>query len=93
LGDHQCDCQNTSPINEAKNVSYVMYPNPAHSNSVVIVKATEQIMKIEVVNILGEKVLTTNSNIIITDKLAKGKYIVTINFFDGRHVNDKLIVE
>lgn len=93
LGVHECDCQNTSSIDEAKNISYVMYPNPANDNSEVIVKATEKIMKIEVVNILGEKVLTTQSNTIITDKLAKGKYIVTIHFFDGRHFNDKLIVQ
>ena len=93
LGYHECYCQNANTIDEAKNISYIMYPNPVQYNSAVIVRSTEKIMKIEVINMLGEKVLTTQSNTIITDKLAKGEYIVTINFFDGRHVNDKLIVE
>ena len=70
-----------------------MFPNPSHNNYAVTVRATEKIMNIDVINILGEKVLTTQSNTIITDKLAKGKYIITINFFDGRHVNDKLMVK
>lgn len=93
LGAHICDCANMSPINEATNISYVIYPNPVNSESSVIVKATQKIKKIEVVNILGKKVLTTNSNKIITEDLPKGNYIVNVNFFDGKQVNTKLMVE
>jgi hypothetical protein len=93
LGSHVCDCQNTSAINEAINMSYIIYPNPAHSASTVIVKATEKIKEIEVINILGKKVLITNSNIIATNNLPKGYYVLNINLFDGRQVNDKLIIE
>ena len=70
-----------------------MYPNPANEGASVIIKATEKIEKVEVINILGAKVLTTNSNIIITSDLAKGTYIVNIQFSDGRQADNKLIVE
>ena len=93
LGSHTCDCQNISAINESKNISYIIYPNPANVGESVIVSATERIKKIEVINILGKKVLITNSNSIVTDNLAKGNYIININFFDGRQLNNKLIIE
>ena len=93
LGSHICDCQNASAINESKNISYIMYPNPANAGESVIVSATERIKNIEVINILGKKVLITNSNSIVTDNLAKGNYIININFFDGRQLNNKLIIE
>jgi len=93
LGSHTCDCSGTTVINEAKEASYIMYPNPANEGASVIIKATEKIELVEVINILGAKVLTTNSNIIITSDLAKGTYIVNIKFKDGRQVDNKLIVE
>jgi len=93
LGMHTCDCPGVTEINETKDVSYIMYPNPANSGSSVIVKSTERIEKIEVVNILGAKVVITNSNTIITTDLAKGTYVVNIKFNDGRKVDNKLIVE
>ena len=93
LGSHTCDCQGTSAVNETNEISYIMYPNPANEGASVIIKATEKIELVEVINILGAKVLTTNSNIIITSDLAKGTYIVNIKFKDGRQVDNKLIVE
>ncbi len=93
LGMHTCDCSGTTVINETKDVTYIMYPNPANYESSVIVKATERIEKIEVVNILGTKVFTTNSNTIITTDLAKGTYVVNIRFIDGRQADNKLIIE
>jgi hypothetical protein len=93
LGSHTCDCQGTSAVNEKNEISYIMYPNPANEGASVIIKATEKIEKVELINILGAKVLTTNSNIIITSDLAKGTYIVNIQFNDGRQADNKLIVE
>jgi len=93
LGTHTCDCSGTTAINETKDVSYIMYPNPANYESSVIVKATEKIEKIEVVNILGAKVFTTNSNTIITNDLSKGTYVINIKFIDGRQADNKLIIE
>jgi predicted extracellular nuclease len=93
LGSHTCDCQGTSAVNETNEISYIMYPNPANEGASVIIKATEKIEKVEVINILGAKALTTNSNTIITSDLAKGTYIVNIQFSDGRKADNKLIVE
>ena len=93
LGTHTCDCSGTTAINETKDVSYIMYPNPANYESSVIIKATERIEKIEVVNILGAKVFATNSNTIITNDLAKGTYVVNIKFIDGSKADNKLIIE
>ena len=93
LGSHTCDCQGTSAVNETNEISYIMYPNPANEGASVIIKATEKIEKVEVINILGAKSLTTNSNTIITSDLAKGTYIVNIQFSDGRQADNKLIVE
>ena len=93
LGSHTCDCQGTSAVNETNEISYIMYPNPANEGASVIIKATEKIEKVEVINILGAKALTTNSNTIITSDLAKGTYIVNIQFSDGRQADNKLIVE
>jgi predicted extracellular nuclease len=93
LGSHTCDCQGTSAVNETNEISYIMYPNPANVGASVIIKATEKIEKVEVINILGAKALTTNSNTIITSDLAKGTYIVNIQFSDGRQADNKLIVE
>ena len=93
LGSHTCVCQGTSVVNETNEISYIMYPNPANVGASVIIKATEKIEKVEVINILGAKALTTNSNTIITSDLAKGTYIVNIQFSDGRQADNKLIVE
>ena len=93
LGSHTCDCQGTSAVNETNEISYIMYPNPANQGAAVVIKATEKIEKIEVINILGAKALTINSNTIITSDLAKGTYIVNIQFSDGRQADNKLIVQ
>jgi len=93
LGSHTCDCSGTTVINEAKDASYIMYPNPANSGASVIINATAKIERIELINILGAKVLSTTNTTILTSDLAKGTYIVSIQFRDGRQADNKLIVE
>ena len=93
LGSHTCDCQGTSAVNETNEISHIMYPNPANSGASVIINATEKIEKIELINILGTKVLSTTNTTILTSDLAKGMYIVNIQFSDGRKVGNKLIIE
>lgn len=93
LGSHTCDCQGTSAVNETNEISYIMYPNPANEGASVSIKATEKIQKIELINILGTKVLSTTNTTIFTADLAKGIYIVNIQFSDGRKVRNKLIIE
>lgn len=93
LGTHTCDCSTTSSIDENKSISFVVYPNPAKSGSVVTINGNKKIEKIDVINILGEKVATQTSDKITTTNLERGIYIINILFTDGRIVDNKLIVE
>jgi predicted extracellular nuclease len=92
LGAHNCDCQNASLISEFRDVSYVMYPNPATSESSVFIKSNQVIEKIEVVNILGLTILITKTNIISTKDLLKGTYFVNIKFNNGSQSDNKLVI-
>ena len=92
LGAHNCDCQGASLLSEFRDVSYVMYPNPATSESSVVIKSNKGIEKIEVVNILGLTVLITNTNIISTKDFLKGTYFINIKFNNGSQSDNKLVV-
>jgi hypothetical protein len=92
MGAHTCNCISTPSIDES-GISYVMYPNPVNLGNTVTINSNAKIESINVVNILGEKVLTQISNKIITTNLARGTYIINIQFSDGRIVDNKLIVE
>ena len=92
MGSHACDCNPNTSIEENA-ISYVMYPNPAVKGTSVTINSKSEIKTIEVINILGEKVLTQISNKIITTNLAKGTYIINILFSDGRIIDNKLIIE
>ena len=92
MGTHSCNCI-ISTINEVNDASYVIYPNPVNIGNTATINANAKIENIDVVNILGEKVLTQISNKIITTNLARGTYIINIRFTDGRIVDNKLIIE
>ena len=93
LGSHSCDCNNVSSINDTKEVSYITYPNPANIGEVITITANSKIDNIEIINILGERVLTTKSTKINTNYLSRGIFILLINFTDGRVVENKIIIE
>jgi len=93
LGSHTCNCISASVINDAKEVSYVVYPNPATIGDKITVNTNSKIESIELVNILGEKVLTEKFNTINTTKLVKGTYIIMIKFSDGREADNKIVIE
>lgn len=93
MGSHICDCSNASSIDENTSIFYVMYPNPANIEDIVSINTNTKIARIDVVNILGEKVLTQLSNKFTTANLAIGTYIISIRFSNGRVMYDKLIVE
>ena len=93
LGTHTCDCIGTSAVNDVKEVSYVVYPNPANTGEVITITANSKIDNIEIINILGERVLTTTSTKINTNHLSKGTYITLINLSDGRVIENKIIIE
>jgi hypothetical protein len=93
LGSHTCDCISTSAVNDVKEVSYVVFPNPATIGDKITVNTNSKIESVELVNILGEKVLTEKSNTINTTKLPKGAYIIRIKLLDGREIDNKIIIE
>ena len=92
LGSHSCDCI-INPVNDQEDVSYVMYPNPTLKGSVVRINAKAKIESIELINVLGEKIVVNKSSFISTSNLSKGTYIVTMKFNDGREENNKLIIK
>jgi len=92
MGWHTCECTPILSIQNT-NVSYVMYPNPAVKGTTVTINSKNKIEKIELINILGEKIVSINSNFIPTNNLKKGTYIINISFSDGKLSTNRLIVE
>ena len=91
LGSHNCDCSGASNINENKDVSYVIYPNPANRGAEVSINATPRVKNVFLTNTLGEQVRFGQS--INTSGLAKGTYIIDIEFYSGNFAQNKLIIE
>ena len=91
LGSHTCDCSGTSDIYERKEVSYVIYPNPANKGEEVSIGTQIPVKNIILTNMLGEEVSYNNK--INTANLAKGTYIVNIEFVNGIFTEKKLIIE
>lgn len=92
MGMHACDC-NMGAINDSREVSYVMYPNPAKVGTAIAVNTTEKIKLIEVFNTAGSKVLSQQSPIIATQNLAVGSYVIQLTFEEGKQAINKLIIK
>ena len=97
LGQHTCDC--LLGLNEMpKTVSFAVYPNPS-SNGNVIVSASEEIEYIEVVNMLGQVVLTAEVKELIkttslnTSSLTKGIYTVRLRFTNKSASQTSLVIQ
>ena len=91
MGSHTCDCSGISDIYERKEVSYVIYPNPANKGEEVSIGTQIPVKNIILTNMLGEEVSYNNK--INTTNLAKGIYIVNIEFVNGIFTEKKLIIE
>tara|TARA_B100001758_G_C18413868_1_gene617905 strand:- start:2724 stop:3632 length:909 start_codon:yes stop_codon:yes gene_type:complete len=91
LGSHICDCSSAADISQEKDVSYVMYPNPAINGETVSINSNSFVKNIILTNILGERIIFNQS--INTLGLAKGTYIITLEFVNGKFAENKLIVE
>ena len=91
MGSHSCDCITTSIIN--KDVTYVMYPNPAPKGKNIIINSKSTISYIEIYNMIGEKIKSERTTIISTEMLLKGAYLINIYFENGKSVRNKLIIE
>ena len=92
MGTHSCDCS-ISTINEKNDASYVIYPNPVNIGETVVIRSNTKIEKIELVNILGKVSLFSSDNRIPTTVLAKGTYIVNIQFTNGEIAENKLVIK
>tara|TARA_B100000767_G_scaffold266926_1_gene284989 strand:+ start:518 stop:1423 length:906 start_codon:yes stop_codon:yes gene_type:complete len=92
LGAHTCDCVGTTEFNDVKEGSYILFPNPANIGEIITITANSKINNIQLVNILGETVLTTNLNKINTTFLSKGTYIALINLSEGEVIENKIII-
>jgi len=91
LGTHTCDCITSNNIHELNETSYVIYPNPAERGKLVSVNAKGLVKTITLTNILGEQI--NFSHLIDTGDLAKGTYIVDVNFVNGDISRNKLIIK
>jgi hypothetical protein len=83
LGSHTCNCETLNTATLTNNEEAVIYPNP--SNGIVYIKHAEAVKSIEVVNALGQTVMTienNNKSLVKIDLSAnRGVYLV-------RFVND-----
>lgn len=97
LGVHTCDC--FLGLDEmTSTVSFVLYPNPSADGQVAI-SANENIESIEIVNMLGQVVISeelteiTNNTMINSSSLVKGMYTVRMRFSNNSVAHTNLIVQ
>jgi len=91
LGSHDCNCSGSTYVEETDKASYSLYPNPANMGDIVSINTVEAIQKIVTTNILGSQL--NFDKFINTNALAKGIYIVDVEFVNGTNSNTKLIIK
>jgi len=97
LGSHTCNC--TLGLNNlGSTISFAIYPNP-NSTGILIVSASEEIAIIEVINMVGQIVLSTEvsgaikSTSISTLNLTKGMYTVRLRFANNSFAQSNLSIQ
>lgn len=91
LGEHTCNCSSSTSLDELHERSYTMFPNPVDRGGVVYFNSSLSIKNVIVTNILGKQIVFNSS--INTKDLVKGLYIVDVEFNNGKHAINKLIIE
>ncbi len=91
LGIHICDCASSMNLENFKNISYVMYPNPVKNGNNVSFSSTQPIKEIRLINMVGQKFLF-NNKIDVSD-FSSGTYIIEIEFENGFVELNKLVIE
>ncbi|PHR47744.1 MAG: hypothetical protein COA32_07260 [Fluviicola sp.] len=94
LGTHECECE-TASVTSEEPVKVSIYPNPSE-NGEFIIRVNNGIEKLEVINALGQNVLTENnldavSKINVSSKT--GVYFVKILTVDGRVTSRRVIIK
>jgi hypothetical protein len=72
----------TIGIEEESTSRILLYPNPAYSK--VQIEGVSKIISIEVLNLTGQSILTSNESIIDVSSLPKGTYLITVTTDDGK---------
>ena len=88
-----CKAITISGINDVSNTYEVnIYPNP--SNGIVNISSNQSIEKIEVVNILGEVLISeiNNYQVLNIDSIENGLYFLKIKFTSGEEFQQKLLL-
>ncbi len=97
LGNHECDCE-LSSTNELVNESFSLYPNPVSNE--MIVEAQNDIERVEIYNMLGERVLSLNCGVhastkvdLSVGKLETGIYVISLFFENDKQAVQKFVKE
>lgn len=98
LGWHQCACQPNSIRTSVKKNDCFFYPNPVVNGS-FLVKATEIISRVEVLNTAGQMVISEKNQKargdmrIYTNNIETGMYVINVYFIDNTSVTKKVIIK
>jgi len=96
LGTHVCNCPLS--LEESNTVSFVVFPNPAAAGTIKVV-ASENIVAVEVVDMLGQVVVTERFTDISkyadvnTSLLNKGVYVVRVSYDTNTFTQSSLIIQ
>ena len=99
IGSHDCTCDPDFMVatEELNQIAFNMYPNPTTSE--LIIEAEQGIERVEIYNLLGERMLVQNfgadalnkTNILV-GKLETGMYVISL-FFDGDHQSTQKFIK
>lgn len=98
LGAHTCDCSGAGVESFVSENNVYFFPNPV-VNGKLTVKSNNVIFKVELVNILGEKIFTKENSVNRADMnlelgdLSEGVYFVKSYFGDKSVVTKKIIIK
>ena len=96
LGSHNCDCISSTDILDAKNESFVVYPNPANIGDNIVINTFNNIDKVTVYDISGKSLLlkkiNTNRIIFPTNSFTPGSYILKAWLDTGSIVEHRIII-
>ncbi len=94
LGTHECECE-TASVTSEEAVKISIYPNPSENGEFTI-RVNNGIEKLEVINALGQNILTEN-NLEAVSKINVGSktgvYFVKILTKDGRVTSRRVIIK
>ena len=100
LGFHNCKCENfvTSVNTIDTDVQLNVFPNPVTNNEVII-SGEETISAVSIVSLIGQEVYAetmtglNNTEVINTEGLYTGTYIVLVDFSNGAQSARRILVE